>query len=207
MDPPGPPVVGPGGDKVDRSQCSLCGQVVERSRLAGHEAVSHPAACPDCNRSFILAKSLERHQRKAHPVQTREIKRETWQTRKIVPHVPQKNISITKTKEVEERLADGGEIQVLNIDRTDKRVSTIRTYEEQMKPTGPFICEFCRQEFRSWGVLTRHFTSPHIFQCDYCELNFNEKLVLENHVNQSHGSYLVGHIDSTKAECTNIGFR
>ena len=30
-----------------------------------------------------------------------------------------------------------------------------------------------QEEFKNWGILTRHFITPHLFQCKFCDLKFN----------------------------------
>lgn len=63
------------------------------------------------------------------------------------------------------------------------------------EPPGPYICKFCKEEYKSWGTLTRHFITPHLFKCEFCDLVFNRRSTLEDHTNMLHG--LVGLIDST----------
>merc|ERR1719347_2582553 len=52
----------------DRSECKTCGRVLPTPRLAQHESLPHPLACtvPNCDKRFVLVKTLERHVKKAH---------------------------------------------------------------------------------------------------------------------------------------------
>jgi len=61
---------------------------------------------------------------------------------------------------------------------------------------GPFICKFCKEEFKNWSILTSHFVTPHIFKCKFCELAFNRKTSMEDHENEFHDP--VSLLDSTQ---------
>jgi len=80
----------------------------------------------------------------------------------------------------------GSETQTLN------NYKEVREFEE---PPGPYICKFCTEEYKSWGTLTRHFITPHLFKCEFCDLVFNRRSSLEDHTNMLHD--VVGLIDST----------
>jgi len=78
-----------------------------------------------------------------------------------------------------------------NLDNSQSQQEVVE-FEE---PAGPYICKFCHEEYKSWGTLTRHFITPHLFKCDFCDLIFNRRSNLEDHTNMLHD--LVGLIDST----------
>ena len=63
-------------------------------------------------------------------------------------------------------------------------------------PKGPFECDLCTEVHKSWGSLVKHLWTPHLFECEYCKLNFTRKTTLDDHVNNTHN--IVGLIDSTE---------
>ena len=112
------------------------------------------------------------------------------------------NVSVDNKMEVEESEtevrrseADDSNTEEIKVFSTDKlqQQEEVAPFEE---PPGPYICKFCKEEYKSWATLTRHFITPHLFKCEFCDLVFNRRSVLEDHTNMLHD--LVGLIDSTQ---------
>jgi len=80
--------------------------------------------------------------------------------------------------------------------RTASRKSSVDSNE-----SCKFVCKYCAEEFNTEGRLMYHYYSPHLFQCENCEMSFNTRITMENHVSVMHNQAGILGLDSSCHLC------